>query len=101
MSAVNDSFSIEARTAAGPSLTLPGRPGPGLGTDSVRSRVRGLKERLIEGSMFLSAFLSVLVTVGIVALLLYESIEFFRAEELDRLVQQQRDRKSTRLNSSH
>jgi phosphate transport system permease protein len=70
MSTLNDPILIEARAAAGPSS---------LGTDSLRSRVRGLKERMIEGSMFLSAFLSVVVTVGIVGLLLYESVEFFRA----------------------
>ncbi len=77
MSTLNDPFSIEARTAAGPSLSLPERPTP-MGTDSARSRVRGIKERLIEGVMFLSAFLSVLVTVGIVFLLVLESAHFFR-----------------------
>jgi phosphate transport system permease protein len=70
MSTLNDPLSIEPRS-------LPNWPGP-IGVDSVRSRVRGLKERLIEGIMFLSAFLSVVVTVGIVALLLYESMGFFR-----------------------
>jgi len=70
MTTADDPIQIEARTAAGPSLSLPPRR-------ATRSAVRGFKERAIEVVLFLSAFVSVLVTVGIVALLLYESSKFF------------------------
>ncbi|MGQ0525975.1 MAG: phosphate ABC transporter permease subunit PstC [Betaproteobacteria bacterium] len=43
-----------------------------------RRRLRHVKERAIESALFLAASVSVVTTVGIVAILLYESIEFFR-----------------------
>ncbi|MGQ0750990.1 MAG: phosphate ABC transporter permease subunit PstC [Betaproteobacteria bacterium] len=43
-----------------------------------RRRLRHVKERAIEAVLFLAASVSVATTVGIVAILLYESIEFFR-----------------------
>jgi phosphate transport system permease protein len=43
-----------------------------------RRRLRHVKERAIESLLFLAASVSVATTVGIVAILLYESIEFFR-----------------------
>jgi phosphate transport system permease protein len=43
-----------------------------------RRRLRHVKERAIETALFLAASVSVITTVGIVAILLYESIEFFR-----------------------
>jgi phosphate transport system permease protein len=43
-----------------------------------RRRLRHAKERAIEALLFLAASVSVATTVGIVAILLYESIEFFR-----------------------
>ncbi len=45
------------------------------------SRLR-ISERLIEGLLFLSALLSVLVTVGIVAVLIVETIHFFKEVSL-------------------
>ena len=43
-----------------------------------RRRLRHVKERAIEAVLFFAAFVSVATTVGIVAVLLYESIDFFR-----------------------
>ncbi|MEO6435851.1 MAG: phosphate ABC transporter permease subunit PstC [Tepidisphaeraceae bacterium] len=43
-----------------------------------RGRFRRLKERLIELILMLAALSSVLITLGIVGVLVYESIEFFR-----------------------
>lgn len=43
-----------------------------------RRRLRHAKERAIESLLFLAASVSVATTVGIVAVLLYESIAFFR-----------------------
>ncbi len=39
--------------------------------------LRRLRERLIEGLLFLAAFSSVLITLGIVTILIYESASFF------------------------
>ncbi|MGH7999055.1 MAG: phosphate ABC transporter permease subunit PstC [Brasilonema sp.] len=41
------------------------------------TRIRDIRERLIEVLLFLAAFSSVATTISIVALLLYESVEFF------------------------
>lgn len=79
MNGTNDPIPAEARAAADPPAVLPYRPAvSALDVRSARNRIRGLKERAIESALFLSAFASVLVTVGIVALLLYESSTFFR-----------------------
>jgi phosphate transport system permease protein len=43
-----------------------------------KRRSRNLRERLIEALLFLSASVSVAVTIGIVAILLTESFQFFR-----------------------
>jgi phosphate transport system permease protein len=43
-----------------------------------KKRTRHVRERLIEGLLFLSASLSVVVTVGIVVILLSESYQFFQ-----------------------
>jgi len=43
-----------------------------------KKRTRHVRERLIEGLLFLSASLSVVVTVGIVLILLTESYQFFQ-----------------------
>src|SRR5687768_14527494 len=51
---------------------------PPTGTLATRSRTRRLKERLIEFILMLAALSSVAITVGIVGVLVYESITFFR-----------------------
>lgn len=51
--------------------------GPRAGHGSRSGWKRVLPERLIAITLFLSAFLSILVTVGIVAVLLFEAISFF------------------------
>src|SRR5215212_4190024 len=43
-----------------------------------RGRVRRVKEKAIEAILALAALSSVLITVGIVAILVYESVAFFR-----------------------
>ena len=43
-----------------------------------RRRLRHFKERAIESVLFLAASVSVATTIGIVVILLYESVEFFR-----------------------
>ncbi|UCH53663.1 MAG: phosphate ABC transporter permease subunit PstC, partial [Pseudomonadota bacterium] len=43
-----------------------------------RSRIRYIKERVVEALLFLAAASSVAVTLGIVGILLYESTGFFR-----------------------
>jgi phosphate transport system permease protein len=43
-----------------------------------RRRLRHVKERIIEFMLFLAASVSVLTTIAIVSILLYESFEFFR-----------------------
>src|SRR4051812_19353141 len=43
-----------------------------------RSRVRRVKERIIEALLMLAALSSVIITLGIVGVLLYESATFFR-----------------------
>ena len=45
---------------------------------AVRYRLRRLRERAIELLLFLAAFSSIAVTIGIVGVLLYESAAFFR-----------------------
>lgn len=42
------------------------------------TRRRPISERVIEGLLFLSAALGVVTTIGIVAVLLFETLEFFR-----------------------
>jgi phosphate transport system permease protein len=51
---------------------------PPTGTFIARGRARRIKERLIELILLLAALSSVLITLGIVAVLIYESVEFFR-----------------------
>ncbi|MFQ5588035.1 MAG: phosphate ABC transporter permease subunit PstC [Nitrospiria bacterium] len=46
-----------------------------------RNRIR-ISERLVEGGLFLSALLSVLVTAGIVAVLIVETLQFFEEVSL-------------------
>ena len=41
-------------------------------------KVRRLKERLIEGALLLSALFSIFITAGILAVLLFETFEFFK-----------------------
>src|SRR3990170_4714229 len=41
-------------------------------------QVRRLKERLIEGALLLSALFSIFITAGIIAVLFFETVEFFR-----------------------
>jgi phosphate transport system permease protein len=49
-----------------------------VGRDFPRARLRRLRERLIELVLLLAAASSVAVTLGIVTILVYESISFFR-----------------------
>ncbi len=51
--------------------------GPPLGQGTRSNWRRTLPERAIAVFLFLSAFLSILITVGIVAVLLFEAIRFF------------------------
>jgi phosphate transport system permease protein len=51
--------------------------GPPLGKGSRSAWKRSLPERAIAFSLFLSTVLSILITVGIVAVLLFEAIRFF------------------------
>lgn len=51
--------------------------GPPLGQGSARSWKRNLPERVVAFVLFLSTMLSILTTVGIVAVLLFEAIRFF------------------------
>jgi len=44
--------------------------------------LRGLRERVIESLLFLAAFSSVLITLGILGILLYESLGFFKQVSL-------------------
>lgn len=41
-------------------------------------RIQQLKARLIETALFLSAFFSVFITLGIIAVLIFETFEFFK-----------------------
>ena len=41
-------------------------------------QVRRVKERLIEGALLLSALFSIFITAGIIAVLLFETFEFFK-----------------------
>jgi phosphate transport system permease protein len=41
-------------------------------------RYRWIKEKLIEGALFLSALFSIFVTIGIIAVLFFETYEFFK-----------------------
>ena len=43
----------------------------------MRKETQRLKERVIEGALFLCALLSILTTVGIVGVLIFETVEFF------------------------
>ena len=58
---------------------MPGNPASGR---LAHRRLRHLKERLIELLLLLAALVSVATTVGIVAILLYESVVFFRTVPL-------------------
>lgn len=44
----------------------------------MHKRLQRIKERFIEGALFLSALFSVFVTLGIVAVLFFETFEFFK-----------------------
>lgn len=44
----------------------------------MQRQIRRIKERFIEGALFLSALFSVFVTVGIIAVLFFETNEFFK-----------------------
>src|SRR3990172_8452063 len=37
-----------------------------------------IKEKFIEGALFLSALLSVFITIGIIGVLIFETFEFFK-----------------------
>src|SRR3989337_3170520 len=41
-------------------------------------QIRRLKERLIEGALLLSALFSIFITAGIIAVLFFETFEFFK-----------------------
>src|SRR5687767_14229313 len=43
---------------------------------------RNIRERIIEGILFLAAFVSVVTTLGIVFILVWESLVFFRSVPL-------------------
>ncbi len=58
---------------------MPGNPVSGR---LARRRLRHLKERFIELLLLLAALVSVATTVGIVAILLYESVVFFQSVPL-------------------
>lgn len=47
-----------------------------------RKRLQRLRESLIEGALFLSAFSTIIITLGIIAVLLFETIEFFKVVPL-------------------
>jgi phosphate transport system permease protein len=47
---------------------------------------RGLREQLVEGPLFLAALVSVLTTIGIVAVLIFETLEFFQEVPLWRFL---------------
>ena len=49
-------------------------------------RARGLRERLIEAPLLLAALVSVVTTVGIIGVLLFETIEFFQEVPLGRFL---------------
>ena len=49
-----------------------------LSLHATRSRLRHLRERAIEGVLFLAALSSVIITIGIVGVLLVESFGFFK-----------------------
>lgn len=51
---------------------------PTLSRTSPRARLRHLRERAIEGMLFLAALSSVAITLGIVGVLVVESLGFFR-----------------------
>jgi phosphate transport system permease protein len=57
-------------------------PGTLVSERLARRRLRHLKERLIELLLLLAALVSVATTIGIVAILLYESVVFFRTVPL-------------------
>ena len=49
-----------------------------------RNAARDVRERAIRAVMFLAALVSILTTLGIIASLLFETIDFFREVSLDR-----------------
>jgi phosphate transport system permease protein len=49
-----------------------------LSAHATRSRLRHLRERLVEGLLFLAALSSVAITIGIVGVLVFESAGFFK-----------------------
>jgi phosphate transport system permease protein len=64
---------------AGRTSAMPGNP---VSERLARRRLRHLKERVIELLLLLAALVSVATTLGIVAILLFESAIFFRAVPL-------------------
>jgi len=53
-----------------------------LSAQATRSRLRHLRERLVESLLFLAALSSVVITIGIVGVLLVESAGFFKQVSL-------------------
>src|SRR5688572_19085819 len=71
----NDTMSDESITAAYRGAVEAGA-GPGV-RDLRQPFARGLRERLIEAPLLAAALVSILTTVGIIAVLIFETIEFF------------------------
>jgi phosphate transport system permease protein len=65
----------------------PSKGAAGLGKRSLRQPfARGLRERLIEAPLLLAALISILTTAGIIFVLLFEAIEFFREVPIGRFL---------------
>ncbi len=69
---------IPARSQLAPKSLVYSKSGRGL--------VRKIREKVIEFILFLAAFMSVLVTVGIAAILISESIPFFKEVSLRQFI---------------
>lgn len=65
-----------------PAVENPGLAEYRFGLSPVRRRIRRVQEWLIESGLFLAAASSVLITLGIVGVLVYESAAFFRSVSL-------------------
>src|SRR5690606_39785042 len=75
-----------------------------------KKSMANIMEKIIPAILFILASITILTTLGILYTLLTEAIEFFKrvpiwefftTTELKPLSQNPKDRKSTRLNSSH
>ena len=53
-----------------------------LSSPATRLRLRHLRERMVESLLFLAALSSVIITIGIVGVLVYESLAFFEQVSL-------------------